>query len=60
MLLPGRPPVPLPLDQPLASTAAYKEGQRAVKLAVAFQDVELLRSRAIEAPPSNDNPALLR
>ena len=31
-----------------------------VKLAVAFQDVELLRSAAAEAVPEDDNPALLR
>lgn len=31
-----------------------------VKLAVAFQDIELLPSRAIGAVPEGDNPALLR
>ena len=28
MLLSGRPPVPLPLDQPLMSTAAAQQGNR--------------------------------
>lgn len=125
LLLPGRPPQPLALDQPLAATGAVREGQKQVrresvgfggvvvgggswkaclrldshlaccwlargglhadtcateplspssinltlsshpshpqvKLAVAFQDVELLRSSAAEAVPEDDNPALLR
>jgi len=32
MLLPGRPPMPLLLDQPLTSTGAVKEGQKQASL----------------------------
>ena len=31
LLLPGRPPTPLPLDAPLAATGAVKEGQKQVR-----------------------------
>lgn len=59
MLLPGRPPLRLPLDHPLSATGAVKAGQKQIHLAVAFQDVDLLRSSTVTAPPG-DNPALLR
>ena len=32
MLLPGRPPVPLPLDQPLMATAAAQQGNKVAEL----------------------------
>lgn len=129
MLVPGRPPLVLPLDVPLMATGAVKEGQRQVgkpgrwtacfsglsseeenapfsyrrtvaiwlylgcplqlqpdscgrymllariqsvsplpccseimqvKLAVAFQDIDLLPTDSIAAVPLGDNPALLR
>ncbi|PRW61593.1 Transcription initiation factor TFIID subunit 1 isoform C [Chlorella sorokiniana] len=60
VLLPGRPPARLSLDAPLGATGAVRDGQKQVKLAVAFQDIELLPTRAIGAVPAGDNPALLR
>jgi hypothetical protein len=31
-----------------------------IKLALGFQDIQLLQSNAVDAVPANDNPALLR
>ncbi|KAI3432621.1 hypothetical protein D9Q98_004167 [Chlorella vulgaris] len=60
MLLPGKPPLALPLEHPLLSTGAVKGGQKQVQLTVAFQEIELLPSAVADIVPQDDNPSLLR